>query len=1091
MDSNPSVSSSSASVPTSSSRKAASAPKSEPPSRKQKKSKPKSKPAPSQNQNDDRDHDHPLLSPSVHSSPQDSLPSAPDSRAARISNIRDQPHSSARFTAHLQPYPGPPPPPGAVYPTMNPQYPINGSPYPSSPSPFHQPQSAGSPANGQSANVTPTMPTHGAPQYQYAAVHHQAYTHHPAYPHYPQYPVSGMMMYPTPPGAHPESSQTAGTPPASTPTTGKRKRKYAHDGVSGRSSDGEGADSGADIQRVGSGSGASLVDSKKRTKTQRACDILADADPPICQHCKQYSFECTFFLPITETRFKKKKLEEEAAAAAAAAEKDKEKEKAAAERSTSSPLAEPPRASDPKVYGELILVSFAPAPTPIDHVEGPTSATHLLHSQALVSSRTYEAYDLRYHHSWDVSSDGTGIVRVHEPEQGELQLALPKPIDLRIERDVVEKLVNSYFTDIAPMLPVVTREEFIASSPPPPILLYSMCLVAATRRSVPQQVFESIRYTVNSLIKAEDVLSTASIVNMQSLLILGMVGDCHSQYVPHALSALWVRLGCAIRMAQDLGLHRAESVKQNIELRRRLWGVCVISDRWISLTFGHPYMIDIRDCDARLPSSGDPNDLYLDELVRLSVILGRVQKAIYTPAGLNMTNDEELHSLLADIEAWKENLPPDLQFRGPDTPYNAGLLFLLFTCVNMIFWRVFMRISYSCPAHLKFSLTVEKWTALVKMSGEAIDWLVAHEEIYDVWLLVAYCATSCALIQYHTYARRQDPDAQKKLKKLRDCTAEIIALLYEATQAPIAPGNDPPALNPTGGVKGNPPPTALKFQKDSTRPGGGVFVVKGPIAKDQLEHLPEGTIISAETHAGENEDEGEAPTAVSGEPGLKNDSLRSSSPVLNMPRTIPDPAPGASFDALSWHPASAAAHMAMSMGPGSARARSGTAAQMQQQQQQRQQQAQQQQQQQQHHHQPQQAQQQHYKQESMQMQGADQAGPSMVHFTPLGGNFPNMNPALDHHMGVPENVQVMNVLDHPQAGNMSVLEQQAMADAGFLDGIPPSMFDWGQWENFFSRFTPYNARLSATDVPMAANPTSPHDQAQNPRFFPAPGDPGL
>ena len=71
---------------------------------------------------------------------------------------------------------------------------------------------------------------------------------------------------------------------------------------------------------------------------------------------------------------------------------------------------------------------------------------------------------------------------------------------------------------------------------------------AATRREVPQKVFESIRYTVNSLIKAEDVLSTASIVNMQSLLILSMVGDCHSQYVPHALSALWVRLGCAIRM---------------------------------------------------------------------------------------------------------------------------------------------------------------------------------------------------------------------------------------------------------------------------------------------------------------------------------------------------------------------------------------------------------------------------------------------------------------------------------------------------------------------------------------------------------------
>ena len=50
----------------------------------------------------------------------------------------------------------------------------------------------------------------------------------------------------------------------------------------------------------------------------------------------------------------------------------------------------------------------------------------------------------------------------------------------------------------------------------------------------------------------------------------------------------------------------------------------------ISVTYGHPHMIDVQDCDARLPSSGDPQDLYLDELVRLSVILGRVQKAIYT-----------------------------------------------------------------------------------------------------------------------------------------------------------------------------------------------------------------------------------------------------------------------------------------------------------------------------------------------------------------------------------------------------------------------------------------------------------------------------
>ena len=173
----------------------------------------------------------------------------------------------------------------------------------------------------------------------------------------------------------------------------------------------------------------------------------------------------------------------------------------------------------------------------------------MLHSSAMISSRTYESYDMRYHHTWDVSTSSDGVIQVHEPQPGELQLAHPKPIEPKVEqRDVIERLVNAYFTDVAPMLPVVTREEFIASSPPQPILLYSMCLVAAARRQVPQETFDSIRYTVNSLIKQEDILSTASIVNLQSLLILAMCGDCHSQFAPNALSALWVRLGAAIRM---------------------------------------------------------------------------------------------------------------------------------------------------------------------------------------------------------------------------------------------------------------------------------------------------------------------------------------------------------------------------------------------------------------------------------------------------------------------------------------------------------------------------------------------------------------
>ena len=84
----------------------------------------------------------------------------------------------------------------------------------------------------------------------------------------------------------------------------------------------------------------------------------------------------------------------------------------------------------------------------------------------------------------------------------------------------------------------------------------------------------------------------------------------------------------------------------------------------------------------------------------------------------------------------------------------AGVLHLLYSCVLMIFWRVFMRISYSCPAHLQFALTIESWSNLVQLTGDAIDWLDRNDKLYDVWMLVAYAATSCALVQVSVFHTR-------------------------------------------------------------------------------------------------------------------------------------------------------------------------------------------------------------------------------------------------------------------------------------------------------------------------------------------------
>ncbi|KAF8660606.1 hypothetical protein AX16_001585 [Volvariella volvacea WC 439] len=1030
--------------------------------------------------------------------------------------------------------------PGPAFHIMNPTYPINGASYPQQPQ--HHPAYPPGHPQQPSPPLTATPPGMAPPAHQYPTAAypvHSAQYPPPGYVHYPPQFPQPVMMYAHPrPSIQPDAAGAA--TPSSVQSAGqKRKRKSGAD--TGRSKGDKGSDeeaSGSDVTRTQQQQ--PVVDMKKRTKTQRACDscrarkircdILPDSEPQFCQHCKQYGFDCTFFLPITETRFKKKKEDpdkdkDKAGSASAAAPAANSSD--GTKRATSSPSND----SNKRDIG----------------IFGPTSTAHLLHSQATISSRIYENYDQRYHHTFEVSATGDGVIQVQKPTTQEQQQQAPhlKPVDLHIERDVIEKLINAYFNDVSPLLPVITREEFLANPNPPPILLYSMCLVAAARREVPQSIFDSIRFAVNNVIKVDDVLSSASIINVQSLLILCMTGDCHSQFVPNALSALWVRLGTAIRMAQDLGLHRCESVKQNITLRRRLWGACLISDRWTSLTYGHPYMIDVQDCDARLPSSGDINDLYMDELVRLSVILGRVLKTIYSPSGLTLVNDETLYQLLDDIEAWKANLPQHLQFRGPETPQGPGLLHLFYACVCMMFWRVFMRISYSCPTHLKFGLTVEKWTGLVELTSQAIDWLDAHEKMYDVWLLVAYAATSCALVQYHTWARRKDSDAAAKLRKLRDCvrrwegsispdhmsarrkTAEIIALLYEATQGPPLP-IEQPALNPTGGVVAKPPPQDLDYKKDPSRPGGGIFVAHGKTKDSDYKDLPAGVVISSNSsdEASEGETSTEPVSSSVGVAASKDSDLASffsSSPFApplpstttapsNNPATfsnsptnsvtglphrhrssdsvnsIPAVSISTSTSVLVQPPGPPSSHTSPSSGPSPSNSASIAASPITVSLRQPQ-----------HHHQSPPTQQLHQTQSqnlssrfmsgprmtpvNAQLQAT--AGSPMVNFgttlpgAAAGGDgsnrnmYTNLNPLLNTQQSMQGSVQLINSLDRTQ--DPTGLAELALLDNGFLEGIPGGMFDWSQWDSFFARV---NAQAEANNA--AAQLAAFQQQAQPP-----------
>ena len=84
-----------------------------------------------------------------------------------------------------------------------------------------------------------------------------------------------------------------------------------------------------------------------------------------------------------------------------------------------------------------------------------------------------------------------------------------------------------------------------------------------------------------------------------------------------------------------------------------------------------------------------------------------------------------------------------------------------------------------------------------------------------------------------------------------------------------------------------------------------------------------------------------------------------------------------------------------------------------------------------------------------QQQRQQQMHPPMANYSPMGSNFPNVNPAMNatgvgqNNMAIPPgHVQVLNILDQPQSS--SALEQMTIADASFLEGMPATIFDWGK-----------------------------------------------
>lgn len=221
---------------------------------------------------------------------------------------------------------------------------------------------------------------------------------------------------------------------------------------------------------------------------------------------------------------------------------------------------------------------------------------------------------------------------------------------------------------------------------------------------------------------------------VQALLLLG-----YREIGIGAMAQAWVYTGMAVRMAQDLGMHRAADGwaradvgrlfgPRELQERRRIWWGCVVLDGYVSTYIGRPLAIFERDYDTLLPGEDEAEEMELwtpheslppdsrghgyppsaevrcsmtgrvlssfDASATLSTILSKLVQSMYAVHPVTSRHAEavQLEELL---NKWYLDLPEHLQLKqGATVPPHILTLHMQYWCTTLLLHRPFIRNAY-------------------------------------------------------------------------------------------------------------------------------------------------------------------------------------------------------------------------------------------------------------------------------------------------------------------------------------------------------------------------------------------------------------
>lgn len=344
------------------------------------------------------------------------------------------------------------------------------------------------------------------------------------------------------------------------------------------------------------------------------------------------------------------------------------------------------------------------------------------------------------------------------------------------DSETQEHLLELYFTYVHPSLPVIHKKTFFevfrpgqsscespgspqspnssSSSSPfnrrrqyiPTILLLAMFAIAerySSAHSPPPPQDGSMWAAGDGYLDSAKVILDSTYANsrpstVQALLLLG-----YREIGIGAMAQAWVYIGMAVRMAQDLGMHRSADGWARVGLggklfsewelqeRKRIWYSCLIMDRYVSTYIGRPLAIFDRDYDTQLPSEEEAEELEIwrphpskpvgsvdlererpvefaqsvpapgriiscfNASATLSDLLGRIVVCIYGIRPVSSRHVESVHfeSLL---DKWYLELPENLRHEPGSTKFSPPLphvltLHMQYWCTVLLLHRPFIQ----------------------------------------------------------------------------------------------------------------------------------------------------------------------------------------------------------------------------------------------------------------------------------------------------------------------------------------------------------------------------------------------------------------